>query len=245
MLPFFNEQELIRPQDLIHDEEDFPSTVIMTWQRQFLDAAKARYGVKQIAVFRCGIACPVYEIKLKHETIAMVVLPIGGPVVAGFMEEFRIRGVIRFVAIGYAGSLSPLTAGNIIVPTQAYRDEGTSWHYAPHDSNWMDVKTSQKLDEILNDLDVPHILGRVWTTDSFYRETPSAAKLMKAEKCLCVDMECAAIMAVSQYRKLEVFQMLFSADSLEGERWSIGKLKSHSADTYEMYLELAIKVALS
>lgn len=245
MLPFFNEEEMIRPKDIIHDEGEFPATVIMTWQRQFLEVAKAKYGLSQIAVFRCGVACPVYELKLKKQSVAIVLLPVGGPVAAGFMEEFRVRGAMRFVAIGYAGSLSPQTAGNIIVPTHAYRDEGTSWHYVPHDSQWIACKSAGKLDGLLDEFGVPHICGKVWTTDSFYRETPSAARMMKAEKCLCVDMECASIMAVAQYRRVELLQMLFSVDSLEGDRWTIGKLKSHSASTYEMYLELAIKVALS
>ena len=177
--------------------------------------------------------------------IGIVNLPLGAPVSAGFMEEYIARGVLQFVCIGFAGTLSPKTSGKLVVPTQAYRDEGTSWHYAPHDSPWIDVKSAKRLDDILTEMNVPHILGRVWTTDAFYRETPSAVKMMKEQQCLCVDMECAANMAVAQMRNVQCYQMMFGADSLEGDEWKIGKMRRISSDAYATYAMIAAKVALA
>lgn len=245
MLPFFNEQEMLKASDLIKDDAEYPFTMIITWQRQILEALADRYRMKQISVFRCGVACPVYQFSVKREKLGVVLLPIGAPVVAGFLEEYIIRNVMRFVCIGSAGSLSPDTRGNLIVPTQAYRDEGISWHYAPHDSNWIDVLSAKQLDDILTELEVPHVCGRVWTTDAFYRETPSAVKMMKDEKCLCVDMECASVMAIARYRNVQCLQMMFGADRLEKEMWEVGVLKNMGKDMYGKFASIAVKVALS
>ena len=245
MLPFFREEELLKPRDIVRTDEEMPFAMVVTWQTKLLKAIDRKYNLKQVSTFRCGLPCPVYEAKVRHDRIGVVNLPIGAPLSAGFMEEYIARNVMRFVFIGSAGSLSPLNGSNIIVPTQAYRDEGTSWHYAPHDSNWIDIQSAKKLDSILTDMDVPHICGRVWSTDAFYRETPSAAKMMKDEKCLCVDMECAANMAVAQYRNVQCFQMFFCADKLEKEIWEVGRLRNMGRDAYEKYAEIAVSIALS
>ncbi len=245
MLPFFNEKALLNPSDLIHDDREYPFTIIMTWQRQILQALDRKYGLKNMGTFRCGLACPVYEFKAQKERIGAVLLPIGAPIAAGFLEEYIVRGVMRFVCIGYAGSLSEKTQSMLVVPTQAYRDEGVSWHYATHEKPWIDVYSSKKLDEVLTLIGVPHICGRVWTTDAFYRETPSAVKMMKDEGCLCVDMECAANMAVAQFRNVQCMQMMFSADKLEKDIWEVGSLKSLGKDAYSKFAEIAVQVALS
>ena len=245
MLPYFNEEALLKPQDLIKERGNMPFSMIITWQTSLLQAADKRFGLNKISTFRCGIPCPVYEIKIHKETVGIVNLPIGAPVAAGFIEEYIVRGVMRFVCIGSAASLSPKTMGKLIVPTQAYRDEGTSWHYAPQDSPWIDVLSAKTLDTILTSLEVPHICGRVWSTDAFYRETPSAVKMMKEQDCLCVDMECAANMAVSQFHKVQCLQMMFNADHFNDEAWNVGKLKSLGKDMYEKLAQLAVDVALS
>lgn len=245
MLPFFNEEELLKPSHLIKDKGEYPFSMIVTWQNRLMKSFADNYNLKQISTFRCGVSCPVYEFKVGRSKLGIVNLPIGAPVAAGFLEEYIVRNVIRFVCIGSAGSLSLKTQNNIIVPTQAYRDEGTSWHYVPHDSPWINVQSAKVLDSILTQLEVPHICGRVWTTDAFYRETPSAIRLMKEQDCLCVDMECAANMAVAQYRGAQCFQMMFSADKLEKEIWEIGRLRSYGSDAYEKFAKIAIQVALN
>ena len=245
MLPFFREEGMLKPIDIIRDKTELQFSMIVTWQTSILKAADKLYGLKKISAFKCGLPCPVYEIKADKERIGIVNLPIGAPIAAGFMEEYIIRGVMQFVCIGFAGTLSPSVRGKLVVPTQAYRDEGTSWHYAPQDSPWIDVKSAKRLDDILTEMNVPHICGRVWSTDAFYRETPSAVKMMKEQNCLCVDMECAANMAVAQMRNVQCYQMMFGADSLEGDEWKVGKLRKISSDAYATYAQIAVQVALA
>ena len=245
MLPFFREDEILKPSHLVKDKTAMPFSVIITWQRNILVALDSKYGLKQVSTFHCGINVPVYEFKASKQRLGAVLLPIGAPVSAGFIEEYIVRGVMRFVCIGYAGLLSPDALSKLIVPTRAYRDEGTSWHYAPHESPWIDIVSSKQLDAVLTDMGVPHICGPVWTTDAFYRETPSAVKMMKEQKCLCVDMECAANMAVAQYRGVQCYQMMFNADRLDREAWEVGNLKKMGKDIMEKYATIAVNVALS
>ena len=58
-------------------------------------------------------------------------------------------------------------------------------------------------------------------------------------------MECAANMAVAQYRNVQCFQMFFCADKLEKDLWEIGRLRNMGKDAYEKYAEIAVSVALS
>lgn len=40
---------------------------------------------------------------------------------------------------------------------------------------------------------LPYVLGRNWTTDSFYRETENNLAKRKADGCISVEMECSAM----------------------------------------------------
>ena len=245
MLPFFNEEELLKPSMLAKRVPNFPSTVLIVWSSSLCAAVRDRFKPKTISTFRCGVPCPVYGFKYKGREIACVNIPIGAPVAAGFIEEYIVCGAKRFVCIGTCGSLSPLTQGNLIVPTHAYRDEGVSWHYATHDSPWIKVSTAMETDVILDSLGVPHICGKVWPCDAFYRETPSAITLMKDQGVLAVEMECAANMAVSQFRGVDCYQMLFSADRLEGDYWEQGSLGKRKRSVDDRLVEIALEVAIA
>lgn len=245
MLPFFNEEELLKPSSLIKERNTMPDTAIIMWSSSLFNALKDQFKCKTLSTFRCGVQCPVYGFKYKGTELSCVLLPIGAPVAAGFIEEYIVRGVKRFVCIGTCGSLSAETKGKIIVPTEAYRDEGTSWHYASQKEPWIKIKTATETASILKDLGVPYICGKVWTNDAFYRETPSAVAMMKQQGCLAVEMECAANMAVCQYRGVSCYQMLFSADKLEGNYWQAGSLGKRSNSVNEKLASIALNVANS
>ena len=57
---------------------------------------------------------------------------VGGPAAAGLMEETLAKGAEKILLFGACGVLDKsLAAGHLILPTAAYRDEGTSYHYLP------------------------------------------------------------------------------------------------------------------
>ena len=130
----------------------------------------------------------------------------------------------------------------MLVPTAAYRDEGVSYHYAEA-SDYLEIATAEKLLRILEDMHVPHKATKTWTTDAFYRETKCNMELRKAEGCGAVEMECASVMAVGQFRKKEVYQFLYAADCLGGEAWDKRILGNMPEDLRERILLVALEVA--
>lgn len=70
----------------------------------------------------------------------------------------------------------------------------------------------------------------------------------KAAGCICVDMECSANTAVSNFRGKELFQFFYAADNLDAEEWDKRGLGNHEnlleKDKIAMLaLEFAVRIA--
>jgi len=89
---------------------------------------------------------------------------------------------------------------------------------------------------------VPYDLGKTWTTDAVYRETPEKIRRRKAEGALTVEMEAAAFFAVAQFRGVSFGQMLYGGDDVSGTEWDTrGWHQRH--DTREKLFWLAVEAA--
>ena len=164
---------------------------------------------------------PVYELQNGAETIALVHPGLGAPLTAIILEELIALGCRSFIACGGAGVLDKqVAAGQLIVPTSAVRDEGTSYHYLPP---MRDVAVSPKAVNViaatLTSAGVPFRLAKTWTTDAVYRETADRVAARVAEGCLTVEMEAAALAAVAQFRNVALGIMLYGGDDVSGLRW--------------------------
>lgn len=131
------------------------------------------------------------------------------------------HGCRKFIACGGAGVLDgKIGVGHVVVPSSAVRDEGTSYHYLPPSREV--AASAEGLKAIQNTLDtheVPYIVGKTWTTDGLYRETPAKVARRKAEGCLTVEMEAAAFFAVAQFRGVTFAQLLYGGDDVGGDAW--------------------------
>ncbi len=65
----------------------------------------------------------------------------------------------------------------------------------------------------------PYLIGKTWTTDGIYRETPAKIAQRKAEGCITVEMEAAAFFAVAQFRGVTFAQILYGGDDVSGDVW--------------------------
>jgi uridine phosphorylase len=166
---------------------------------------------------------PVYVAEKDGGRFAVIHPGVGAPLAAAFLEEMIALGCRKFIACGSAGVLNAdLAVGHVVIPTSAVRDEGTSYHYLPPGR---EVACSaagvEAIRATLEHHHLPYVMGKTWTTDAIYRETPAKVALRRAEGCLTVEMEAAAFFAVAQFRGVTFAQILYSGDTLGGDEWDM------------------------
>ena len=217
---FDNKTEaIINPQLTTPAIAGFPKIAVVAFGERFINALHEHHIPNQIDKMTACISIPVYGIKYKNIAIAVYCSPPGGPTAAALLEEMISKGCKKFVFFGSCGVLDrTIAAKSLIVLTSAYRDEGTSYHYAPP-GEYMEVPTASRLAAILTDMKLPHICGKTWTTDAIYRETRGNMEKRVKEGCIAVEMECASIMSVAQFRSVEIYQFIYAADSLDEVEW--------------------------
>ncbi len=164
---------------------------------------------------------PVYEISYQDRRLAFFHPGVGAPLAAGLLEEVIAFGCRKFIACGGCGVLAKdLAVGHLIVVSGAVRDEGVSYHYLPPGR---EVKAHEAgvaaLEAVLMRREVPYLIGKTWTTDAPYRETPAKIAARRDEGCVAVEMEAAGLMAVAQYRDVLLGQVLYAGDDLSGIEW--------------------------
>jgi purine-nucleoside phosphorylase len=97
---------------------------------------------------------------------------------------------------------------------------------------------------VLSERGIPFITGKTWTTDAPYRETSGMIQSRVEEGCLTVEMEAAALLAVAQYRKVKLGQLLYAGDDLSGEHWDNRRWQSRK-EIRESLFWLAADICLS
>ncbi len=244
-------REIITPEQAVSPEalalaKEWPlETFIVFFSRKLLSALTESGAIEPLhPQLRIGSAAgmnPIYRVK--DSRIGVALSGIGAPAAAGVLEELRVQfGARRFLVFGSCGALTPIPEGRLILPTAAVRDEGTSYHYAPA-AEEIPIPRAQKLAEILDELEIPYVSGKTWTTDAFYRETEDNLRRRVEQGCVCVEMECSALQALCDFRGLEFFSVLYRADALHGS-WDRRILGDLEADSRLRYFALARELAL-
>ena len=187
---------------------------------------------------------PIYELEHRGERIAFFQPGVGAPLATLFLEEAIDYGCRALVACGGAGALdADLALGHPVVVAAAVRDEGTSYHYlAPSRLVEVDAAVVSLIEGVPRRSGVPSTTGTRWSTDAAYRETREKASLRRAEGCVTVEMEAAALLAVARFRGVALGQLLYAGDSLAGESWE-RRDWVHAQDGRESLFWLALDVA--
>ena len=149
---------------------------------------------------------------------------LGAPQAVMGAEKLVALGGRRIWVLGWCGSLQPdLKTGDLIVPTGAVSEEGTSSHYpiGPRKAA-ADEKLNHLMGEALTRKGKRFRSGTVWTTDAPYRETPSKVARYSRQGVLAVEMEMAALMTLSVYRSVRLAALLVVSDELWGLKWHPG-----------------------
>jgi uridine phosphorylase len=237
-------EAIINPANNAPPIDGFPKVSVVTFDERVITALHEHYEPELIGEMIACVSVPIYKLNYEVKEIAVYCSTLGGSASVGLMEEMISKGCEKFVFFGSCGVLDrAVEAKALIVPTSAYRDEGTSYHYAPP-SDYIEISTATRMAEILSELKLPHVSGRTWTTDAFYRETLGNIEKRKGEGCITVEMECASIMAAARFRGVKAYQYLYAADSLDGVQWEARTLGSLTQDAREKFLRIALEIAV-
>ena len=164
-------EALFSPGALFGERKNICDVAIATFSGEIYNAVLEKYAhqvVGQIDTVNGHIS--IYLLDVNDKNVIFYLSPIGSCVAGTFIIEAQWQtGFQKLIIFGSAGALdSEATDGKYVIPTQAYRDEGLSYHYAPA-ADYIDIKNSDKLAQIFMDLKLPYVQGRVWTTDAIYR----------------------------------------------------------------------------
>lgn len=163
---------------------------------------------------------PVYAFDWNGRRFAFYRTCVGAPACVGTVEEsLALIRTKEYVVFGGAGGLDRAIAhGKVMLPDWAWRDEGTSYHYAPA-SDTIPVKNAGAVAKFMEENRIPHVRGGTWTTDAFYREMVISFEKRRAQGCISVEMECAALQAMCGFRGLELYMFFTSGDLLDVPEW--------------------------
>ncbi len=201
---------------------DIPERCVLCFFQDVISAVCSTDSARVLHQLRSEVGHnPIYALTVDGQPLAVAHPGVGAPFAAASLEELIALGCRKFIACGGAGVLDgEIAVGHVVVPATAVRDEGTSYHYLPPGR---EVAASAEgvaaIVETLKARGVEYLVGKTWTTDGVYRETPARIARRKAEGCLTVEMEAAAFFAVAQFRGMTFAQLLYGGDDVSGAEW--------------------------
>ncbi len=168
---------------------------------------------------------------------------VGAPYAVMLLETLIAWGTRKILFVGWCGSVSEtVKIGDIILPTSALIDEGTSRHY--QDKNTQVAYPSDTLLSVLkagmDQKQIPFHRGPIWTTDAVYRETRHKVSQFQSQGAIAVEMEISALCTVAEFRGIEIAALVIVGDELTSARWRPG----FKSDAFKQAREMACGVII-
>lgn len=219
---------------------------IGTFSGELFKLAQENFACREVArINSANGSKPLLLLDAGGLTVGLYLSFIGAPgATADVIEAAWLLGATKFILFGSAGSLCrEKTEGKFVVPTEAYRDEGVSYHYAPP-ADYITIANSRRVAAFFEGKRLPYITARDWTTDAFYRETVGQTEKRRREGCVSVEMELAALQAVCDFHHFELYDFLVTGDVLGDTDYMPEGLRdaNHRADKLYLALELAAEI---
>lgn len=233
-------EALVSLKDFYGERGNFCDTCLIIFSSKiFYNLKETYYFEKRGEIHAVNGNTNLYTFSYKEKRIGCYLSQIGSTLCSQCMIEASwILGCQNFIMFGSCGSLdAEKTKGKYIIPIEAYRDEGMSYHYAPP-TDYIKVRNSHKLAKIFDELCVPYVRGKVWTTDAFFRETVGQIRERKKEGCIAVEMELAGAQAVADFYGFELYAFLEAGDVLSENEYSNNGLRSANHDISKLHIAL-------
>ena len=220
---------------------------IVTFSHLIEKLVLENYNCKQIGriKFVTGIT-PIYQIDYKGKKFAFYKTYVGAPACVASIEDTILEiKTDKYIVFGGCGCLDKeITHGKVIIPTEAYRDEGTSYHYVPA-SDYIEIKNANIVAKFMEEKGIPYVKGKTWTTDAFYRETINNFRKHKEDGCISVEMECSGIQAMCDFRNLNFYTFFTSGDLLDAPKWDKRHKEGEIKGTQHDFLHFNIALELA
>src|SRR5258705_3944286 len=159
----------------------------------------------------------MYRMDLEGVACGIIARTIGGPFAVLIAEQLQAAGAKLIIGLTSAGRVSPdLPLPCLVVATSAIRDEGTSYHYLPGDS---EVACKSPVVPLLERELIATgwavRSGKVWTTDAPYRETKAQLTKWTREGVLAVEMQAASLFAFCVARQASVAAVAIVSNAVD------------------------------
>ncbi len=118
-------------------------------------------------------------------------------------EILCAAGAESLIRIGSCGSLqNHVKIGDLIIVTSAVRGEGTTGYYvAKNFSTLAHPDIIRALRQAADSLQVRYHLGRIFTTDALFQETPELIQELNEQNISSIDMVTSTFLTIAQLRQ--------------------------------------------
>ncbi len=167
----------------------------------------------------------LYSGKSCPDNISVVGPVFGAPYAALLLEDLIAWGARKIIMFGWCGAVSPdVNVGDIVIPSGAFVDEGTSVHYNQESGSVVQASDAinKKIKDLLEENNFSFHEGNVWTTDAIYRETREKVLYFQKQGVLGVDMEASAFFSIGKFRRVETAAILVVSDDISTLTWQPG-----------------------
>ncbi len=245
LLEYDSEQSAVVAPDHEGLDINLPTVAVFAFCGEAVDEfAKSHHASVAAEFLSITKKYPIYVLTVNGREICLCQAPCGAAPATQILDWLIAYGVKKVISIGSCGVLCDLPENFFLLPYQALRDEGTSFHYLPASRYIrLNAKMVSAIEEYFNSHDIPYKKCMTWTTDGFFRETKKKVLARKEEGCDAVEMECAALASCAEFRGVQFGQFFFTADSLHAiddydeREWGSASLRPA--------LKLALDIALS
>ena len=182
-----NRQAIINPEDLNEPLEGFPKIAVSCFSRSTFQRMLEMFPHELIyETSMANVAIPIYKLVIDEQELVLFNAPVGASACVAILEDIFALGTDKLVLFGTCGVLDEdIKETSIIIPSHALRDEGTSFHYVEASNEIaVNVGVLACFRSYLNERQIPHKEGKVWTTDGIYRETSAKLKARKVARAI-------------------------------------------------------------
>ena len=126
-----------------------PEYAVMAFlsERHIQSFAEAHEGYQAGKFMSLTKNFPVWVVKIGEEEVTLIQAPAGAPAAVLMEERLFTYGTEKLLAVGCCGALTDLPENTFLPVKEAFRDEGTSFHYLP-ESDSIVLDTKEKIEQV-------------------------------------------------------------------------------------------------